>query len=457
MSRIPRLPPLAGLPFCLALSCCAPRDVRHEGDAPDTAADVDDGVIPVDQDVLTTDLRLDLSARTGVATLLVQPAPTADAVVLDVSGLSVTGATIDESSVDVASRAGLARFPVARSDRPVHLVVRYGFPVREETFDGWMPSLGVSFTWPFFCGALFPCNPSPHDGVRFTMDVTGMPEGQSALYPRDTVGDAPPYLPAIALGSFAQLSLGTTAAGTSVSAWYPPTLVDETTARAGTAHLLQVQDFFEQRYGPYAFGPALGAVAVDWGEDSWGGIETQPFYHVPKFDFGTEEVHAHEAAHAWFGNGVRFACWEDFVLSEGTVTYMAARGLQKTNGPDPWPMYVDILQDICEGNYGNAVVLQDSSCNQIDFLNEWSLVHYMKGACFYEDVADTLGWETLDDVLRDFYVEHVGTAARMEEMLDALKSRAPEQSQRIDDLAEAWLRRLSCPTDFAQRCGTHAE
>lgn len=463
--------PLAALPYLTLpallslLACAVPGGTVDGGSAADASVTPDAGPLPPPdagtltsaQDVLTTDLQLDLSSRTGVATVRVQPSSAANSVVLDVRGLSLTQATLNGLATQPVLEAGTARFPVARTDEPVELVIRYGFPARGETFDGWMPSLGVTFTWPHFCGNLYPCNPSPDDGVRVTMNVTGVPEGQVALYPEDTVVDVPAYLPAIAVGAYQQLPLGSTDAGTAVSAWFLPPIVDEATARAGTAHLLAVQDFFEWRYGPYAFGPELGAVAVDWGEDSWGGIEFQPYYHVPKFDFGTEEVHAHEAAHAWYGNGVRLACWEDFVLSEGTVTYMAARGLAKAGGPDPWPMYVDYLRDICDGSYGNTVALQDGTCNEVDFLNEWSLVHYMKGACFYEEVADAIGWEVLDDVIRDFYATHVGKAARMQQMLDALKSRAPAKAAKVDALANEWLRQLACPANYAGRCLTHVQ
>ena len=408
--------PLTAAILSGVLACASPEGNQDGGTPPDASVTdgggfngaPDAGVLASVQDVLTTDLQLDLTARTGLATLSVQPAAAANSVVLSVGGLSLTQATVDGVAAQPVVEAGLARFPVTRTDRPVEVAVRYTFPARGQTFDGWMPSLGVTFTWPFFCGNLFPCNPSPADGVRVTLNVTGVPEGMVALYPTDTMTEAPAYMPAIAVGAYQQLQLGSTDAGTAVSAWYLPPLVDQATAQAGTAHLLAVQEFFEQRYGPYPFGPVLGAVAVDWGEDSWGGIEFQPYYHVPKYDFGTEEVHAHEAAHAWFGNGVRFACWEDFVLSEGTVTYMAARALEKVGGPSPWPMYVEELQSICDGDYGNTVALKDGTCNQVDFMSEWSLVHYMKGACFYEEVADTIGWDVLDGVIRDFYAAHVG-------------------------------------------------
>jgi aminopeptidase N len=41
---------------------------------------------------------------------------------------------------------------------------------------------------------------------------------------------------------------------------------------------------------------------------------------------GREVDQVHEAAHGWFGDGVRLRCWEDFVLSEGTASHLDARG-----------------------------------------------------------------------------------------------------------------------------------
>jgi aminopeptidase N len=424
--------------------------------APDGGEPADGGVNRSVQDVLTTALTLDLATRTGTARIRVQPAAGSQQVTLQTGMLMFSSSKVDGAAVQPLVEHGFGHWPIPRSDQPVELEVSYVFPARSiATFDGWLADKGITFTWPFACGNLFPCNPLPWDGVTFSMEVTGIPEGQRALYPRSTVTDAPAYMPAVAVGPFEEVPLGTTDAGTRVAAYYLPSLVTEATARAGTAHLLQVQEYFEQAFGPYPFGTELGAVSVDWGPGQYGGIELQPYYHVPYEDFGTEEVHAHEAAHAWFGNGVRFACWEDFVLSEGTVTYMAARGLEKAGGPDVWPMYVDELTLVCNGA-GNTVVLQDATCNTIDFLNEWSLAHYMKGACFYEEVADLIGWDAVDEVIRDFFLAHVNGAARMQQMVEALKAKAgPANAPKVQALEVEWLRRLACPTNYAARCGMH--
>lgn len=408
------------------------------------------------QDILTTDIALDLQSLTGRATILVQPAEDADQVVLDVSGLSLTSVAVGGVVVTPTTNSGMAMIPVTPNEAAT-LVIDYTFMERTfATFDGWMPELGVSFIWPDYCANLFPCDPAMRDGVTFTMSVSGLEPGQTAIYPSTTTTDAPAYMPGIAVGTYDKRELGTTSNGTRVSVWYFPDL--EIDADIGTANLTDAVDFFEQTYGPYAFGPEVGAVSVDWGSDSYGGMEHHPFFHVGKFDFWNEEAHVHEAAHAWFGDGVRIECWEDFVLSEGTVTYLAAHSLEELGGYDLWPGYVDyFLVPICTGLDVNAVVLPET-CNEIDFENDnlWSLATYMKGACFYEEVADQIGADRLDEVIQEFYAANVNGTARMQEMIDLIKARAePEDEAVIDQLVDEWLKTLDCPQDYATRCSAH--
>lgn len=410
------------------------------------------------QDILTTDLALDLGALTGTAKLGVVPAGGAAAVSLEVKGLTLSEVKVGGADAEYTVTDGIASVAVVPGAGPVTVEMAYSFPARTTTtFDGWMPDSGVTFLWPYFCSNLFPCNSFPDDGVTFTMDVTGFDPGLTAIYPKTTTSDSPSYMPAVAVGDFVKLDLGTTTAGTTMSAWYLPLQGAAADAQNGTAHLLAVFDFFETTYGAYTFGTEAGSVAANWGEGAFGGMEHHPFWHVGKDDLASEEVHAHEAAHGWFGDGVRIACWEDFVLSEGTVTYMAAHGLERVGGPDLWPSYVDSLDAICTGADVNTVALPDT-CNEIDLLNDplWSLVPYIKGACFYEDVADLIGQGALDEVIEELYKAHVGKPARMRDMIDAIKAKAGDaDAEKIDALVTEWLLTEACPADYAARCGMH--
>lgn len=417
---------------------------------------------PEPQDIQTLDLDLDLSTLTGRATLLVLPS--AGKVTLDVSGLTVTDVTLDGAEVATEVVRGVLSVATPGAPDPVTVTVDYTFPARTPaTFDGWMPALGVSFVWPYSCANLFPCDPSLDDGVTFTMSVTGVPDGLTAIYPTTTHGDGPAYMAAVAVGEYAKLELGTTTAGTEVSAWYLPGPNAVLDATKGTAHLVSALDYFEQTYGPYAFGPVVGSVEVDWGADSWGGMEHHPYFHVGKFDFNDEETQVHEAGHGWFGDGVRIACWEDFVLSEGTTTYITARALEQVDGPNEWDYYVDdFLVPICEDSSRdptlvNTIVLPDT-CGEIDFVHDdlWSITPYMKGACFYEEVADLIGAEELDAVIGEFYTANVGEAARMRDMIGLIQARSdPQDKAAIDALVTDWLLSFECPENYAERCRTH--
>ncbi|MEO0603581.1 MAG: M1 family aminopeptidase, partial [Myxococcota bacterium] len=163
---------------------------------------------------------------------------------------------------------------------------------------------------------------------------------------------------------------------------------------------------------------------------------------------------AHEAAHGWFGNGVRIACWEDFLLAEGTTSYVAVRALEQVGGPVLWPEQVRWLDSLCAEP--RTPVLLDT-CGMIDIVGHpiVSGLPYAKGACFFEDVGDQIGPDALDRVLADFYRAHVGGAATMRELLAELMAAHPGQARAIDALASDWLRSPTCPADYATRCGRH--
>ena len=202
---------------------------------------------PGGQDVLTTALDLDLSSLTAAADLLVQADESAGAIVLDVGGLTIDGVRLEGVPVgfDVAGR--LLSVPVSGAEGAVSVEIAYSFLERGEAdFDGWMPSLGVSFVWPSSCGNLFRCDPAPAEGVTFSMDVRGVDPELTAVYPTSTAGDAPSCMPAVAVRPHERLTLGATEAGTSLSAWYLPGPDALPSFLAGTSQLVASFDFFER-------------------------------------------------------------------------------------------------------------------------------------------------------------------------------------------------------------------
>src|SRR5262249_37094084 len=146
------------------------------------------------------------------------------------------------------------------------------------------------------------------------------------------------------IDTYTELPLGTTTAGTQVSVWYRTG--ELAAAQTGTAHLVAAFDWFEKTLGPYRFGDHVGSVSVRWPAGAFGGMEHHPRWHVASAALSDEVTNVHESAHGWFGDGIRIGCWEDFVLSEGTVSYLAGRALDvvaPTVGTATWNGYASEL------------------------------------------------------------------------------------------------------------------
>jgi aminopeptidase N len=180
-------------------------------------------------------------------------------------------------------------------------------------------------------------------------------------------------------------------------------------------------------------------------------MEHHPRWHVGAGSLASQETNVHEAAHGWFGDGIRIQCWEDFVLSEGTVTYLAARALDvvaPTVGADTWASYESEL-----GGIRAADPVWPDSCGTVDILDDnlFTNAPYIRGAFFYKGVADRLvadglGAEKLDEALAAFYQAHAGGSATMADMLQTIHDVTGYDPTTC---AEMWLRSTTKPTPGA--------
>lgn len=409
------------------------------------------------RDTQATELRFDLATRRATARITLSPSPSTGASFavgdLEVDGVTgpagprahrvVAGAPLPGTAA-VGRRLDVA---VPPSEGPLTLEVAYRFQRQDDlagfvSTDGGAPR-GTTYVWPYLCGNLFPCDPDPADGFTFDVMVAGAPASARVVAPPATLGDGPPYMPAFAYGDYIHHHLGTTEAGTRVGLWALPSF--EAVALGATADLPQVFSWLEATYGPYPFGADVASVVVDWGPGVGGGIEHHPFWHVALDSAGDAVIHAHEAAHGWFGNGVRIACWQDFVLSEGLATYLAARALEAVRGAEAgdavWNGYrQELLRAVASGD----TVARPPGCGGIDILDHplWSAIPYYKGAFFLRSYESEAGRAALDSALASFFAEHAGGATTVAALLDHL-----EAATGVDPvpLAEAWLYGLGIP------------
>jgi aminopeptidase N len=395
------------------------------------------------RDITSTGLAIDLKNETGVATIGVAPSATSTGLSFETGDLTIDSVTIGGETANIVSSAGRLDVGLpANSAGPV--VIAYKF-TDHNAFNGWMPSMGVTFTWPYYCGNLFPCHSAPADGTTFTLALTDLPAGATAVFPDAIPDDAPSYQLAWAVGSYTYFDLGTTTAGTDVGVYY--LAGHQAAAITGTSHLKQVFDWYEQNLGPYRFGAKVATVEAAWGPGAYGGMEHHPYWHVGSDSLSDEETNAHEPAHGWFGDGIRIACWEDFVLSEGTVSYLAAKSLGATAGQAAedtvWTDYQSRL-DYAEANE-SLKTARPAGCGQIDVLKDglFTDIPYMKGAFFLRAVEMKVGAAQTLQALSDFYMAHAGGAAGMSDLVATIQTSTGYDATACE---QAWLESDAVPT-----------
>jgi aminopeptidase N len=382
-------------------------------------------------------MQLDVSLATLEATAVLSLSGPTDTFSFEAAGLTITNvegaasSTVENGMLVVEDELGFQS-----------VTVSYAFTEQSDN-DGWLAG-GTTLLWPYHCGNLFPCVSTPDDGLTFELSVRDVPAGSTAIFPASVTVDTPSYVPAWAVGAYSEINLGATTAGTAISVWHLPG--GDQSARDGTADLTAVMDYFEQRLGPYRFGNKAGSVEANWGTGAFGGMEHHPFWHVGSGSMDDASTHAHEAAHGWYGDGVRIACWEDFVLSEGTVSYLTARVTEDVVGStaamDVWDSYDRRLTAAMASSA--LKIAWPQGCGDIDILDDglFSSIPYMKGAMFFRALEQRIGVDALMDVLATFYQERVGTAASMQDLLDQI---ATDTGYDPTACAEAWLRQEAVP------------
>jgi aminopeptidase N len=394
------------------------------------------------RDILLTTLDIDLESMTGRADLVLAGSSSSTGASFEIGDLTILNVTSNGTQLNYNIELDRLDVGVPMSVETQTLTIEYRLNVHEN-FNGVLES-GVTFTWPYFCGNIFPCRSAPGEGSHYQLLISGIPDGAIGIYPQSVTSDVPAYMLAWAVGEYDYRQLGETANGTEVGVYF---LADqEHNALLGTQNLAEVFDWYEQTYGEYGFGNRVASVAVDWIVDNYGGMEHHPFWHIADGSLSDPVMHAHEAAHGWFGNGVRIACWEDFVLSEGLASYLAARALSEVVGEafanQVWLSYENRLNQLQNSNENKIAWPQ--GCNDIDILSEgfFGAAPYMKGAFFFKHLENVLGKELLDGLLGEFYAENRGKAVTLQELLSRIKEAS---SYDPHDCAEAWLRMASLP------------
>jgi len=398
------------------------------------------------RDIVSTALDVNVITRSATATIVVRASDSLG-VSFEIGDLDITGVRGESGPLmykinGVQLDVGL---PSGDTDPQIEITYRY---LHHDEFDGVM-SNGSTMSWPYYCGNMFPCKSDPADGLTFELSLSNVSTGQVAIFPKTIPADAPSYQVAWAIGDYEYIKLGTTDAGTQVGVWY--LAGNQATATAGTASLAAHFEWLEKSYGPYPFGNEVATVEATWGSGASGGMEHHPFWHVGSASMSSALIHVHEAVHGWFGGGVRIACWEDFVLSEGTASYLAARAVEAVDGQPAgdqvWARYANALQAAQQS--APHKIAWPTGCGTIDILEYFSNIPYMKGAHFLRAVERRIGRASLDMAITRVFERFVGDVASMQDMLDVIQEISGYDTTIC---ANNWLRTEALPADVNAAC-----
>ncbi|MFE6223702.1 M1 family metallopeptidase [Streptomyces sp. NPDC057854] len=277
----------------------------------------------------------------GTARITARATQDLSALNLDLSGLTVAGATVDGEPAAV-NRAGheltLRPRDELREGAEFTVTVDYAGvpePVTDPdgSTEGWLrtPDGAVAVGQPAGSMSWFPGNHHPSDKASYEIALTA-PSRLTALSNGVRVSSGPvsggrtrtvwrqtepmaSYLATVMIGRY-ETGTATALGDVPVITAAEPSLASATAAlRAEIPRILARQ---QDRFGPYPFS-AAGAVVTRDGLLGYA-LETQtrPVFPASSFDRTTL---VHELAHQWYGNSVTPESWRDIWLNEGFATY----------------------------------------------------------------------------------------------------------------------------------------
>lgn len=403
------------------------------------------------RDIETMQLSVDLSTRKAKATIQVKGSDSSTGLSLEAQGLTIESVTLEDGTQLHWEQTGDDKhLNVGLATDQTTIVVSYGFPQQDYTFDGYMTG-GDTFIWPNYCGNLFPCHSDPADGLRFAVEVTGVEAGQTVVAPSNMLElPAPSYQLGFTVGELTRHDLGLTERGTRV-VFYSQSTDAPADVTIATAHFKEYVQTLEQYFGPYPFSNEMGAKSVIWCEGggcAYAGMEEHPYFDVSDGSISDPSVFTHESSHAWFGDGIRLECWgEDLVLSEGTASYLEIALLNLVDGAEAAQADVTYYQDWLADSIdsGEDAIVWPDSCDEIDTYSIWYGVTYSRGALFWMDVEQEVGLIPLVQALASFSETHLGSTGTMQDLLDTV---ATETGFDPNPLAQIWLKSTGLPEDY---------
>jgi leukotriene-A4 hydrolase len=425
------------------------------------------------------DLTVDFAARVlrGTATLDLEVAPGATEVVLDTRRLAVRGVrgadggalTFTLGPDDPVLGSSLA---IALPDGARRVAIDYETTADAEALQWLEPEQTAGGEHPFLftqghaiqTRSWIPLQDSPALRVTYEARITPPAPLVAVMSAEraEPTPDAPQascfrmperipaYLVALAVGDIAMATIGPRTA-----VFAEPTLLARAAHEFG--EMEQMIDAAEKLVGPYLWGRF--DVLVMPPSFPYGGMENPRLtFASPTLlagDRSLTTVIAHELAHAWAGNLVTNATWDDFWINEGTTVYLELRINEALWGAERAEMlkssgFRDLTLEI--GRMGESAP-DTRLCYEMagrDPAEGVTVVPYLKGAAFFWTIERVVGRARLDPWLQSWFARQAFRSVTTETLLADLRAHllTADEAAKLIDL-EAWVTRPGVPTDGA--------
>ena len=317
--------------------------------------------------------------------------------------------------------------------------------------------------------SVFPCQDFP--SVRFTYAAeVEVPKGLTAVMAAEQLG-----------GDAQSLSKGQDRGETTVFKFRMPQAIPSYLFAIAIAHLSFRA--FGPRTGVFAEPETIEAAAWEFAENEQKMTEAEkllgPYkwgrYDVlvlpPTFPFGGMEnprltfltptcilgtraqtpLITHELAHAWTGNLVTNASWEDFWLNEGWTTYAEARITEVLEGQEPSDLYaayaatrIDRILAALGSDSPDTALKQHGDGRDASPMA--FTIPYNKGYFFLRECEMAVGRETFDAFIQKYMARFAFQSLTTEGFLEFLKAELPAVFDKVN--VDEWIYKPGMPASW---------
>ena len=309
--------------------------------------------------------------------------------------------------------------------------------------------------------SLFPCQDTP--SVRFTYSAeVDVPQGLVAAMAAEQIGiddgtgygstvfrfrmpqPIPSYLFALAVGNLDFRELGPR-----TGVYAEPETID-----AAAWEFAENEDKIveaEKLLGPYLWGRYDLLILPP--SFPYGGMENPRLtFLTPTAILGTRghlSLITHELAHAWTGNLVTNATWQDFWLNEGWTTYAETRITEVLEGKEVTDLHLAFNEKQLIAIMERVGMDSPLTCLKLPAGKELDssaiTIPYYKGCFFLQECEYAVGRERFDAFIQTYMARFQFQSLSTDAFLDFLKAELPDVFEKVD--VRQWIYEPGLPIE----------